>query len=47
MTTLVWIFLILCCLVSGFISNRITAWYYKMKIKKLTKIIAKHEKANP
>lgn len=37
MTTLVWIFLILSCLVSGYISHKTTAWYYKRKIKHLTK----------
>gem|GEM_PF-5264129 len=35
MTTLVWIFLILSSVVSGYLSHRITAWYYKRKIKKI------------
>ncbi len=37
MSTLVWIFLILSSLVSGYASHKLTAWYYKRKIKKLTK----------
>lgn len=37
MTTLVWVFLVLSSLVSGYTSHRLTRFYYKRIIKKLTK----------
>lgn len=36
MDALVWLFLILSSLVSGYISYKITSWYYKRKIRKMT-----------
>lgn len=34
MTTLVWLFLSMSVIISGYISNRATAWYYKRKMNK-------------
>lgn len=43
MTTLVWMFLILSSTVSAFVSFKITALFYKVKIRKMKKKMAHRE----